>query len=74
MNNWRTPSFRHGLGHFIQKELKYVGVDPIDNETEERTALRRDGPDDILPNVIAQIRNGAAFTLFYPAAARSGFL
>jgi hypothetical protein len=64
--------FRHGPGHFIQKELKDVRVDSINDQTEERTALRRDGPDHILPNVIAQIGNGAAFTGLHPAAARSG--
>ncbi len=62
--------FRHSFGRFIEKELKDVGVDAIDKQTEERTALRRDGADDILPDVIAQIRDSAAFARFHPASAR----
>jgi hypothetical protein len=53
--------FRHGLGHFIEEELKDNRTNPIDNETEERATLRSNGANDILPDVITQIEDGAAF-------------
>jgi len=72
MKTWRPARFgRHRLGHLIQEKLKPLGVHALDDQTEEAAALRRHRPDDILPNMVAQIGHGASFARLHSAAARS---
>src|ERR1700743_2527074 len=51
--------FRNGFGHFLEAKLKYVGVDAIDNQAEEAPALGCHKTNNVLSNMIAQIRHGA---------------
>lgn len=61
----------HSFGHFIEEELKHMGIDAIDNQTEQRSGLGRYKANDILAKVIPQIGPGAALARLDPAAARS---
>src|SRR5262245_65874341 len=60
----------HDLGHLIQEELKHIGIDTIDNQTKESSALGRDSAHDILSDVITQVRYCAPLAGLHPAAAR----
>ena len=59
----------HGLGELVQKALEHVGVYAVDDEGEEFAALRGDGPDDVLPDMIAQVRHSAGQARLHPSAA-----
>jgi hypothetical protein len=63
--------FPNSFGHFIQEELEDFGVHAIHNEAEEASALGSDKADDVLAEVIAQIRHGARLARLPPAAARA---
>src|SRR6185312_6685548 len=49
--------FWNRFGHFIQKELKHIGIHTIDDKAEQSAALGRYGPNDILADMISQVRH-----------------
>jgi len=61
---------RHRPGYFIEEQLEYLGVHAVHDETEQAAALRRDRADDVLADVIAQIRHGASPARLHPAPPR----
>src|SRR5213593_2091243 len=64
--------FRNGFSHLVQENLKDIRINAIDNQTEQRAALRSDRTDYVLANVIAQIRHGASFSRLNPTPSRPG--
>ena len=70
----------NGLGKLIQEKLEYIGIDSINNETEESAGLWADRTDHVLADVIAQVRDRSRFAWLRPATSRprialdSGFI
>ena len=63
--------FRHCFCHFIEEKLEDICIDSIDDQTEEPASLRSHCPNDILADVISQIRNRSAFARLNPSTARA---
>jgi hypothetical protein len=59
-------------GQLIEKNLQDIRVHPSDNQTEEFPAGRTHHPDDVLPNMIAQVRHRPRLARLRPAPPRPG--
>src|SRR3974377_1278602 len=64
--------FGNGFGHFIQEELKYIRIYPIDHQTEKRSGLGGYRANDVLSDMVSQIRHRASFAGLNPTPTRPG--
>ena len=60
----------NGLSHLVEKELKDIRVDSINDQTEQTSVPRANRSNDTLTNVISQIRHGAWLAGLHPASPR----